>query len=126
MDPLDTPNFLARRALFAYLLDAPKSEVASNTESAIKTPPAPAAAAIAPALTGTKNCPNRFPISLAETASARSLATVFCETRDIVKGCPIPRENPAIKTIAPKVIGVLAKAIAPQAITETLVLTINN
>ena len=109
-----------------YLLDAPKSEVASSIESAINTPPAPADAAIAPAPAGTKNCPKRFPISLADTAKARSLAAVFCETSDIVKGWPIPRENPATNTIAPKVNGVLANAIAAQAITEIKVLNINN
>lgn len=95
-------------------------------DSAMKTPPAPADAAIAPALAGTKNCPKRFPINRADTAKARSLATVFCETKDMVKGWPIPSEKPAMKTISPNSNGVLAKAIAAQAITETIVLTINN
>jgi hypothetical protein len=109
-----------------YLLDAPKSEVANKTASPMNTPPAPADAAIAPAAAGTTNCPNLFPKSLAETASARSFATVFCETKDIVNGWPTPSENPAIKTITPNESGVFANAIAAQAMTETEVLTINN
>mgnify|MGYP000403577618 CR=1 FL=1 len=48
----------------------------------------------------------KFNIKRAETANARSELSVFCETSDIVKGCPTPNENPATKTIAPSVIGV--------------------
>ena len=92
----------------------------------MKTPRAPAEAASAPDPAGTINCPNRLPISLAETASARSFAAVFWETKDIVRGCPIPSEKPATKTIAPSESGVFAKAIPAQASTETEVLTINN
>ena len=92
----------------------------------MNTPLAPADAASAPAAAGTKNCPKRLPIKRAETARARSLAAVFCETKDIVNGWPIPSENPAIKTMAPRVSGVFAKAIPAQAKTETVVLTINN
>jgi hypothetical protein len=44
---------------------------------------------------------------------------VSCETKVIVKGCPTPSEKPAIKTIAPKIQGFGAKAIATQAIIET-------
>jgi len=94
--------------------------------SPTNTPPAPADAAIAPAAAGTTNCPNLFPINLAETASARSFATVFFETKDIVNGWPIPSEKPATKTMAPSESGVFANAIAAQAITDMEVLTINN
>jgi hypothetical protein len=38
-----------------------------------------------------------LPIKRADTASARSLLSVFCETKDIVSGCPTPSEKPAIK-----------------------------
>ena len=99
-----------------------KIDVASSTARPIKTAPAPDAAATAPATPGTKNCPNRLPIKRAETAKARSELSVFWETSDIVKGCPTPRENPAIKTIAPSVIGVWANAIATQQSVEIIVL----
>ena len=92
----------------------------------MNTPPAPAEAAIAPAAAGTINWPNRLPIKRADTASARSFGAVFCETRDIVNGWPIPSEKPAMKTIAPNEIGVEAKDIAAHMITETNVLTISN
>ena len=92
----------------------------------MKTPRAPADAASAPDPAGTINCPNRLPINLADTAKARSFAAVFCETNDIVKGCPMPSEKPATKTIAPSESGVFANAIPAQASTETEVLTINN
>ncbi len=83
-----------------------KIELPSKTAKPIKTAPAPDAAARAPAVAGTRNWPNRLPINRAETASARSLLSVFCETNDIVNGCPTPREKPAMKTTTPKVIGV--------------------
>ena len=92
----------------------------------MKTPRAPVEAASAPDPAGTTNCPNRLPINLADTANARSFATVFCETSDIVKGWPIPSEKPATKTIALSESGVFAKAIPAQASTETAVLTINS
>ena len=103
-----------------------KIELASNTAKPMKTAPAPDAAARPPAVAGTKNWPNRLPIKRADTASARSLLSVFCETNDIVNGCPTPSEKPAIKTIAPNVIGVCAKAIAPQQSVEIIVLHHNN
>ena len=83
-----------------------KMELPSKTAKPIKTAPAPDAAARAPADAGTRNWPNRLPINRAETASARSLLSVFCETNDIVNGCPTPREKPAIKTTAPSESGV--------------------
>ena len=103
-----------------------KIELPSNTAKPIKTAPAPDAAANAPAVAGTKNWPNLLPINLAETANARSPLSVFCETRDIVNGCPIPREKPAMKTIAPSEIGVWANAMAPQQIVEIMVLHHSN
>jgi hypothetical protein len=48
------------------------------------------------------------------------------ETKDIVNGCPTPSEKPAIKTIAPNVIGVCANAIAPQHNVEMIVLHHSN
>ena len=63
-----------------------KIEVPSRTARAIKTAPAPDAAAILPAAAGTKNCPKRLPIRRADTANARSELSVFCETSDIVRG----------------------------------------
>ena len=104
----------------------PKIEVASSAARPIKTAPAPDAAARLPATAGTKNCPNRLPINRAETANARSELSVFCETSDIVKGWPTPNENPAIKTIAPNVIGVWANAIAMQQSVEIMVLHHSN
>ena len=83
-----------------------KIELPSKTAKPIKTAPAPDAAARAPAVAGTRNWPNRLPINRAETASARSLLSVFCETSDIVNGCPTPREKPAIKTTTPNEIAV--------------------
>ena len=103
-----------------------KIDVASSTARPIKTAPAPDAAANEPASAGTKNCPNRLPIKRAETANARSELSVFCETSDIVKGCPTPNENPATKTIAPNVIGVCANAIATQQSVEIIVLHQSN
>ena len=103
-----------------------KMELASNTAKPMKTAPAPDAAAKVPAVAGTRNWPNLLPIKRAETASARSLLSVFCETKDIVNGCPTPNEKPAMKTIAPKVTGVCAKAIAPQHNVEIIVLHHSN
>ena len=103
-----------------------KIELASNAARPMNTAPAPDAAAKAPAEAGTRNWPNLLPIKRADTASARSLLSVFCETKDIVKGCPTPSEKPAMKTIAPNVIGVCANAMAPQQIVEMIVLHHSN
>jgi len=103
-----------------------KIELASNTAKPMKTAPAPDAAAKVPAVAGTRNWPNLLPIKRADTASARSLLSVFCETKDIVSGCPTPSEKPAMKTIAPNVIGVWANAIAPQHTVEIIVLHHSN
>ncbi len=103
-----------------------KIELASNTAKPMKTAPAPDAAANDPAVAGTRNWPNLLPIKRAETASARSLLSVFCETKDIVSGCPTPSEKPAMKTIAPNVIGVCANAMAPQHSVEIIVLHHSN
>ena len=103
-----------------------KIELASNTAKPMKTAPAPDAAAKPPAVAGTKNWPNLLPIKRADTASARSLLSVFWETNDIVNGCPTPSEKPAMKTIAPNVNGVCAKAIAPQHNVEIIVLHHSN
>ena len=54
-----------------------KIELASNTAKPIKTAPAPDAAANDPAKAGTRNWPNLLPIKRADTASARSLLSVF-------------------------------------------------
>ena len=103
-----------------------KIELASNTAKPIKTAPAPDAAANDPAHAGTRNWPNLLPIKRADTASARSLLSVFCETKDIVNGCPTPSEKPAMKTITPNEIGVCANAIAPQHSVEIIVLHHSN
>ena len=101
-------------------------ELASSTAKPIKTAPAPDAAAKVPAVAGTRNWPNRLPINRAETASARSLLSVFCEIRDMVNGWPTPNEKPAMKTITPKESGVCANAIAPQHKVEMMVLHHSN
>ena len=103
-----------------------KIELPNSTARPIKTAPAPDAAAAAPAAAGTKNCPKRLPISRAETAKARSELSVFCETSDIVKGCPTPNEKPAMNTMAPSENGVCANAIAAHEITEIIVLHHSN
>ena len=103
-----------------------KIELASKTAKPMKTAPAPEAAASVPANAGTRNWPNLLPIKRADTASARSLLSVIWETNDIVNGCPTPREKPAIKTIAPNVIGVCANAMAPQHSVEIIVLHQSN
>ncbi len=54
-----------------------KIELASKTAKPMKTAPAPEAAASDPANAGTRNWPNLLPINRAETASARSLLSVF-------------------------------------------------
>ena len=54
-----------------------KMELASKTAKPMKTAPAPDAAANVPAVAGTRNWPNLLPIKRAETASARSLLSVF-------------------------------------------------
>jgi hypothetical protein len=54
-----------------------KIELPSKTAKPMKTAPAPDAAARAPAVTGTRNWPNLLPINRADTASARSLLSVF-------------------------------------------------
>ena len=54
-----------------------KMELANKTAKPMKTAPAPDAAAKVPAAAGTRNWPNLLPIKRAETASARSLLSVF-------------------------------------------------
>ncbi len=70
-----------------------------------KTAPTPWPLANSPAAIGSMNWPKRFPLNLAETASARSSASVRSEIKAIVKGCPKPDAKPATKTSAPKTIG---------------------
>ena len=98
-------------------------ELANSAASPKKTDPAPAAPAIAPAEAGTRNWPTRFAVNRAEIARARSSGGAIRETKDIVKGWPTPRANPAIATAMPRVIGLRAKNIAAQKIVDAMMLT---